>query len=123
MIGDLRYALRSLRLAPTFSFVAILTLTLAIGGTTAVFSVLDAIVIRGLPYRDAGRLLNIYEHSESGLDRVPSFPTFRDWQAQSARVAGVIDRFAFVRGDGVFIAGNPERQIGAYVTPGFFDVM
>src|SRR5689334_15048200 len=123
MLGDIRYALRTLRLAPAFSIVAIVTLTLAVGATTAMFSVVDAIMIRGLPYQNADRLQNIYEHSETGQDRIPSFPTFLDWQTQSAAVKDVIEGLAFVRGDGVFIAGEPDRQIGAYVTPGFFHLM
>ena len=123
MSRDLRHALRALRRAPGFSVVAIGTLALAIGSTTAVFSVVDAVVLRGLPYGDAGDLRTVYERSEDGKFRVPSFPTFSDWQSAAASVHDAIEGFAFVRGDGMLIGDSPERQIGAFVTPGFFDVM
>src|SRR5262249_4836270 len=62
---------------------------------------------------------------ESGGFRVPSFPTFHDWQDQASTLRGVVDGLAFVRGDGLMIPGpdGPERKIVAYVTPGFFDLM
>lgn len=125
MPDDLRDALRSLRRAPVFTTVAVLTLSLAIGSGAAVFSVVDAVFIRGLPYPDADRLQTIYERSDNGGLRVPSFPTFTDWQAQASTMRGAIEGLAFVRGDGVLVPGSdgPERQIAAYVTPGFFDVM
>lgn len=125
MPHDLRDALRALRRAPTFAAVAVLTLSLAIGGAGTVFSVVDAIFIRGLPYRDADRLQTIYERSDVGGLRVPSFPTFLDWQAQTPVLRDAIDGLAFVRGDGVMVPGTdgPERRIDAFVTPGFFDLM
>ncbi|HEV8447179.1 MAG TPA: ADOP family duplicated permease [Gemmatimonadaceae bacterium] len=125
MRTDIRDALRALRRSPVFTLVAVLTLALAIGSATAMFGVVDAVFIRGLPYGSADRLQTIYERSESGNLRVPSYPTFRDWQDQAATMKGVVDGFAFVRGDGVMIPGpdGPERKIVAYVTPGFFEMM
>ena len=125
MWNDLRTTLRSLRRAPVFAVVSVVTLALAIGSAAAVFSVVDAVFIRGLPYRDAGRLHTIYEQSEAGGTRVPSFPTYLDWQAQTDALRGTIDGFAFVRGDGVMIdsPSGPERTIDAFVTPGFFALM
>src|SRR6478672_8965775 len=123
MRQDLRDAFRGLRRAPTFTLVAVITLALAIGSTTAVFSVVDAVLIRGLPYAEVGRLQAIYERGEKGALRVPSYPTFRDWQTQSADAGGVIEGMAFVRGDGVTIAGSDDRHIAAYVSPGFFALL
>ncbi len=125
MRHDFRDALRALRRSPGFTSVAVLTLALAIGSAAAMFGVVDAVFIRGLPYGSADRLETIYERSESGGLRVPSFPTFRDWQDQASTLRGVVDGLAFVRGDGVMIPGpdGPERRIVAYVTPGFFDLM
>ena len=122
---DVRDAFRALRRAPAFSVVAILLLALAIGSATATFSVVDAILVRGLPYANASRLQTVYERSGDGALRVPSFPTFTDWQNATASVRDAIDAFAFVRGNGVLVGttGEPERQIAAYVTPGFFDLM
>src|SRR5215212_1428188 len=111
MRQDLRDAFRALRRAPTFTLVAVVTLALAIGSTTAVFSVVDAVLLRGLPYADADRLHAVYERGEKGGLRVPSYPTFRDWQTQSARAADVIEGMAFIRGDGVMISGSDDRHI------------
>lgn len=124
MRHDLRDALRALGRAPAFSITAVFTLTLAIASATAIFSVVDAVVIRGLPYAAPTRLLAVYERSEGGDVRLPSFPTFRDWQQQSGN-RGPIAGFAFVRGAGVTMPGpdGPEQQIAAYVTPGFFSLM
>src|SRR5215813_8885445 len=125
MRHDVRDAFRALRRAPAFSVIAILLLALAIGSATATFSVVDAILVRGLPYANASRIQTVYERSDDGSLRVPSFPTFKDWQDQTASVRDAIDGFAFVRGDGVKIATTdaPEQQIAAYVTPGFFALL
>jgi predicted permease len=125
MWNDTRTAIRSLRRAPVFAVVSVLTLALAIGSAAAVFSVVDAVFIRGLPYRDAGQLRTIYEQSDAGGFRVPSYPTYLDWQAQAGALRGTIDGFAFIRGDGVMIENpeGPERSIDAFVTPGFFALM
>jgi hypothetical protein len=125
MRHDIRDALRALRRAPAFSVIAIVLLALAIGSATATFSVVDAILVRGLPYANASRLQTIYERSDDGSLRVPSFPTFKDWQDQAAQVRDAIDGFAFVRGNGVKIATSdaPEQQIAAYVTRGFFQLI
>lgn len=120
---DVRWAWRALRRSPGFSFIAILTLSLGIASTTAVFSVFDSIILRGLPYRDADRIAAIYELSDDGNVRTPSYPTFADWQVQSATVSDAIEGFAFIRGDGVKIDDHPERRIAAYVTPGFFPLL
>jgi len=91
MRQDFRDAFRGLRRAPTFTLVAVITLALAIGSTTAVFSVVDAVLVRGLPYAAPDRLQAVYERGDKGGLRVPSYPTFRDWQAQSASARDVIE--------------------------------
>src|SRR5690348_16619121 len=122
---DDRYAARALRRSPAFATVAVLTLTLGVACTTAAFSVVDTIVLRGLPYRDPGRLMTVYERSDEGGLRVPSYPTFSDWQAQASTVSNAIEGFAFVRGDGVMMPtpSGDDRKIAAYVTPGFFALL
>jgi hypothetical protein len=62
MLDDLRNAIRSLRTSPTFSVVALVVLTLGIGASTAVFSVVDAVVLRGLPFDQHDRLAVVLEH-------------------------------------------------------------
>lgn len=119
---DARYALRSLRRAPAFVILAVLTLAIGIGSSTAVFSVMDAIVLRGLPYRDVDRLAAIYEVSDNGRVRTPSYPTFADWETQAASFGDAVEGLAYVRGDGIKVDDDPERRIVAYVSPGFFEL-
>ena len=124
-IVDVRYAIRALIRTPGYSLVAVLTLAIGLASTTAMFSVVDTVVLRALPYANPERLLTVYERSEDGGLRVPSYPTFQDWQTQSATVASAIQGMAFIRGDGVLLPmpNGPERGIAAYVTPGFFALL
>src|SRR5690348_11336970 len=114
---DLRFALRSLGRSPAFTGVAILTLALGVASVTATFSVVDAVLLRGLPYRDANNLKTVYEQSDDGKFRVPSYPTFMDWQASAASVSDAIDGLAFIRGNGVTVIekDGPQTVIAAYV--------
>jgi predicted permease len=88
LIRDLRYAIRSLRLAPGFTAVALVVLTLGIGATTAIFSVVDAVVLRPLPFADANRLIDINEVSVSGKGYSGSVTpqNFFDWRDQQGAV-------------------------------------
>jgi putative ABC transport system permease protein len=122
---DMRVAVKTLVRAPAFSLVSIATLAIGIGCTIAAFSVLDTAVWRGLPYDRSELLQTVFERSDDGALRVPSYPTFRDWQAQSASISNAIAGMAFVRGDGVILPmpNGPERAITACVSPGFFQLM
>lgn len=124
-VAEVRYAVRTLIRTPGYALVAILTLAIGLASTTAMFSVVDTVVLHALPYANPERLLTVYERSEDGGLRVPSYPTFLDWQAQSATVASAIQGMTFVRGDGVLLPmpNGPEREIAAYVTPDFFSLL
>ncbi|MGH9140951.1 MAG: ABC transporter permease [Vicinamibacterales bacterium] len=104
LLGDFRYAVRSLSRQPTFAVVAILTLVLGIGTNTAIFSVIKAVLLNQLPYADASRLVVLREQNPDGtLDLVAPL-TYLDWQQQSASVPALAAfrqlRYAF--------AGNGE---------------
>ncbi len=83
MITDLKYAFRSLGKRPGFSAVAILTLALGIGASTAIFSVLDAVLLRSLPYPNQERLVEVRELSDAGKGMPFAEPNFNDLRARS----------------------------------------
>lgn len=117
---DVRYALRALRRAPAFTLAALVTLTLGIGGTTAIFSVVDAVVLRELPYPEAHRLVALARIDASG-DRSSFAPASyldikRDARAFSA-LAGYREEIVDLTG-----AGDPERLKAVQTTSEFFDI-
>jgi hypothetical protein len=80
---DLRYAGRMARKSPLFTTLAILTLALGIGANTAIFSVVDTVLLRPLPYRDASRLVRVETRNDplQVHDGPTSYPDFMDWKA------------------------------------------
>src|SRR5215208_1648647 len=86
LIGDFRYALRSLARQPTFACVAILTLVLGIGTNIAIFSVIKAVLLNPLPYQDASRLVVVREQNPDGSMDLVAPLTFMDWKSQSQTV-------------------------------------
>jgi putative ABC transport system permease protein len=122
MIQDLRLAFRGLINTPGFTFVAIVTVALAIGANTTVFSLVNALLIRPLPYKNPQELVLLWEKfSAQGLDRIPvSAPEYFDYEKQikSLEIAG------FDYTDLNLTAGEmPERIAGAVVTPSLFPVL
>src|SRR6059058_5856469 len=117
VLQDLRYAVRTLRKSPGFTTAAILTLAVAIGSNTAVFSVVNGVLLRPLPFAEQDRLFMLAEQSRQGAFRPPSYPTFLDWQAQSSAFSGL----AYVRGGGQRLASPDGVQsiVGSIVSPGF----
>jgi putative ABC transport system permease protein len=121
IIKDLRYAFRMLWRKPGFTAVAVLTLALGIGGNTAIFSVVNAVLLRALPYPDAGRLVSVYESLPQGGTGSVSVPNLMDWRAQSDAFTGIA---AYQYGDfNLREEQQPVRAIGATVTANFFDVL
>ncbi len=121
---DARYLTRSLRRAPGFAVVVVLTLALGVGATTAVLSIVDHVLLRSLPFRDAGRLVMMLERDEHGTLRVPSYPTVDDWR----RDPGVQQAFTgvtFIRGDGVSLTDGDrtEHVTSAFPGPDFFPLL
>src|SRR5947209_456437 len=121
LLKDIRYGFRMLVKNPGFTLISVFVLALGIGATTAIFSVVNAVVIRPLPFANPAGLVMIWE-TMPGDDRRNVAPgNFSDWQRQN-QVFGQIAAFANaslnLSGD-----GDPERLTGAAVTPNFFDTL
>jgi hypothetical protein len=87
---DVRYAVRGLRRTPGFTVAVVLTLALGIGTNTAIFSVVDQLLLRPLPYPDGDRIVRIHETSVGDNDRSDVNPAnWLDWQRQSQTLASL----------------------------------
>ena len=118
---DLRYAARTLRRSPAFTGGAVLTLGLGIGAAAAMFSVVDAVLLRSLPYRDPERLVAVWTVSAQAASEpmTTSPPDFRELAAaRRVRLAAHYTLDVNLAGD-----GEPERVAGARVSPSLFDVL
>ena len=120
MMSDLRYAFRQLMKSPGFAAVAILTLALGIGANTAIFSVIDAVLLRALPYHNAERLIDIFGTNPTGDRDGVSIAEFEDLRNQ---MRSVDDLTAF-QSQSVNLTGGerPDRIRGAFVSANFFEV-
>src|SRR5438552_7477918 len=96
LLADLRYALRTLRRSPLFAAVAIFSLALGIGANTAIFTLIDQIVLRQLPVKDPESLVMLFQqgaHNGSNMDsRMHSYPIYQDYQQKAAPLAEVLCR-------------------------------
>src|SRR5919202_782324 len=123
LLKDLRYSLRVLLRRPAFTAVALLTLALGVGANTAIFSVVNAVLLRPLPYRDPERLVQVWEHNlKRGWTRDTVSPqNFEDWQAQArsfeAMAAYEYESFVLTGGEA------PERLVGILASSAFIDVL
>src|ERR1035441_6210967 len=121
---DLWYAARGLRRAPGFSAVALATLALGIGAATAIFSVVDAVLIKPLPFRDADRLVVVWE-SNAAVSRESTFAApwnLHEWQRQ-ARTLGA---FAAIHDQHVNLAGGPngaEQLLAERISAGLLPLL
>jgi putative ABC transport system permease protein len=121
-----RHSFRLLRTAPVFSAVVVLMLALGIGANTAVFSVVDGVLLRQLPYHDPDRLVMVWERNPAlGAqigERIPAaYTNFAEWQRQADvfdGIAGMEDANLNRTG-----TGEPERVNGARISPNFFQVL
>ena len=121
LIQDIRYALRSFLRAPGFTLVALITLALGIGGTTAIFSIVDGVVLRPLPYSDPDSIVRLVRTNVRGEDASFSGPEFRDLK----KAASYLSAVAGYRSDIIDLTGRaePVRVTGIETTAGFFDVL
>ena len=122
LFDDLRHGIRVLAAKPGFTLVAILTLALGIGANTLVFTLIDGVYFGGLPYRDAGRLVDLYATWGSGGPDNVSIPDYVDLHRDVPALAdsGLYTDVSFNLVEG---AAAPERLAGLRVTPSLFSTL
>ena len=129
-VQDVRYALRQLRRQPAFAAIVIVTLALGIGATTAIFSVVEAVLLRPLPYPDAERIVRIFERSaerthDTGYQQSLAAVWTRDLPVLRAQVPTLshVGVFAELTATVTVEAGDPVRLGGVRVSPAVFDML
>ena len=123
LLQDIRFGLRTLRKNPGFTIVAVLTLALGIGANAAIFSVVDTVLLRPLPYPDSDRLFMVYQTlpQDPAQNTGVSYPNYIDWTQQNR----VFESIAAARGNVLALSGRGEPtyiQTGS-VTSNYFDVL
>jgi predicted permease len=121
MIDDFRFVLRGLLRSPGFTAVAVLTLALGIGATTAVFTLVDSVLLRPLPYPESDRVLSI-RHELRGQTGVPISPGLYAHYREHGRTLSAIAMHNNTVMN-IAVGGEPERVIGRGVTPSIHDVL
>ncbi len=120
--NDLRFSGRMLLKRPAFTFIALLALVLGIGANTAMFSVVNAVLLRPLPFKNPDRLVMLWERSPgTGKTNVANPQNFKEWERRTQsfeRMAAYIDTTVDIAGD-----GRREQVYAAYVTREFFPVL
>src|SRR5215216_5155330 len=121
LFQDMRYGVRMLAKSRSLSAVAIIALMLGIGANTAIFSVVNAVLLRPLPYPEPERLIRIYEKSPQFDAMSISYPNFLDWQERNQS----FEQMAAFRYDGFNLTGGdlPERIQGRFVSANFFSIL
>ena len=122
-MSDFRFALRALLKRPAFSALVILTLAIAIGANSAIFSVVNGVLLRPLPYASPERLVMAWTVLPAFGREVSSLPDYRDWREQAASfssLAALASSSFGLSGDGV---QEPERVPAAFVTADFFSTL
>jgi putative ABC transport system permease protein len=118
---DVRYGLRMLAKNPGFAVVAVLTLALGVGATTAIFSVIYGVLLRPLPYTHPEQIVHLWEISDEGHRMNFADPNFADMQSQSHSLQGIAEYASSL--ESVSGGKEPSRTMVAYVSRDFFAVM
>ena len=120
-LQDLKYSLRTLRKSPGFAAIAILTLALGIGANTALFSVVNGVLLSPLPYPEPDRIATLYSKTAQFEESSISYPNFLDWQRQNHSFTAL----AAWRSDSFNMTGSgePQRLRGEMVSADFFNIL
>lgn len=121
LVQDLRYGFRSLRRAPGFTLVAVLTMTLSIGAVTAVFTLVESVLLRPLPYKDPERLVALATFMPRVHREITASPDYFAWKDSSTTLSGVVGYE--VEDQNFSGPGDPDRLKGAFTTASIFDVL
>ena len=121
LLQDIRYALRMLAKNPGFTIIAVLTLALGIGANTAIFSVVNGVLLRPLPYPEPDRLVALSEKTANFESSSISYPNFLDWQRQNTSFSAM----AAYRQDDYSLTGKgeTERVRVGMISHGFFEIL
>jgi putative ABC transport system permease protein len=117
LLQDLRFAFRMLRKSPGFTSVAVLTLALGIGANTAIFSLVNGVLLQPLPYRNPDRLTIVWEKSRDGSPENVGFATYLDWKTQNKSFEQLA---VYSSWQPVLQIGEPEQLNGLRVTSNYF---
>jgi putative ABC transport system permease protein len=122
LLQDLRYAVRQLRRAPGFAFTVVLTLALSVGVATAVFCVIDAVILRPLPYAKPDKIVFITSSSRNGFQHSASWPNYKDERAQLSTFQALAGYMDFRKITIETPSGGPVSLDGVHATDNFFQV-
>jgi len=121
MIQDIQFALRTFRKSPGFTLAVLITLALGIGGNTAIFSVIDGVLLHPIPFPDPDRLVALYQKTPRDQKNAVSYPNLLDWQRRTRtfeEIAGVRNASFTLTG-----VGDPEQLMGLAVSSNLFSVL
>ena len=122
-MNQIRFAFRQLIKNPAFSTVAVLTLALGIGANTAIFSIVNAVLLRPLPYPDADRIMVLNESAGPGQDSSVALPDYFDWQKENTAFEHLACTHKESRNLSGISGRDPERVSCASVTRNFFNIV
>ena len=120
LLNDLKHSLRMFRQSPAFTMTAIAALALGIGANTAIFSVINTVLLKPLPYPDSDRIVQLMLNSPQGPGNITSIPKFMLWREQN-RVFEDMAAYDF-GGPGINLSGSdrPEQVKGIHVSANYF---
>ncbi len=122
IVQDLKYSVRMLAQSPAFSAIAVVTLALGIGANTAIFSTINSVLLRPLPFREPDRLVQLFE-TEAAPGNYPfAGPDYLDWQAQNRTLEGMT-LHTWPRRYNASGAGEPESAVNVGTEANFFSVL